>query len=266
MIPKINVEISGSSRLALLMKQCFGNQITEQINELNRIVGGNRISNAAVDIEGHGGVDQCNNGNLKLESLVDDGRLAVGVDNDDAIGGLGGAEDEFLVAGAELLGAVTVGEEAAGAPEGAGGDGVGANLLGHEVEDVVEERVGVDEHEAGVVAGEGGDEIECAAHANEGFVGVDDGHLVAEAIGVALEMVSSNSSTHLRIRAQQLLYHYRMNRHDLPPSILSLTPLGFFDFSFLSYYYKTILFLNLVFQYLKFGHSTHRFIISSYSY
>lgn len=217
------------------MKQSFGNQITEEINELNRIVGGNRISNAAVDIEGHGGVDQCNNGNLKLESLVDDGRLAVGVDNDDAIGGLGGAEDELLVAGAELLGTVTVGEEAAGAPEGAGGRGVGANLFGHEVENVVEERVGVDEHEAGVVAGEGGDEVEGAAHANEGFVGVDDGHFVAEAIGVALEMVSSNSSTHLRIRAQQLLYHYRMDRHAFPPSsILSLTllPLGFFDLSF----------------------------------
>jgi len=236
-IPGINFEISSRSsrRLALLMKQSFGNQITEEINELNRIVGGNRISNAAVDIEGHGGVDQCNNGNLKLESLVDDGRLAVGVDNDDAIGGLGGAEDELLVAGAELLGTVTVGEEAAGAPEGAGGRGVGANLFGHEVENVVEERVGVDEHEAGVVAGEGGDEVEGAAHANEGFVGVDDGHFVAEAIGVALEMVSSNSSTHLRIRAQQLLYHYRMDRHAFPPSsILSLTllPLGFFDLSF----------------------------------
>lgn len=229
MIPRIG---RSSSSLALLMKQCFGNQITEQINKLNRIVGGNRISNAVVDIGGHGGVDQCNNGNLKLESLVDNARLAVGVDNDDAIGGLGGTEDELLVAGAELLGAVAVGEEAAGAPEGAGGGGVGANLLGHEVEDVVEERVGVDEHEAGVVAGKGGDEVEGAAHANEGFVGVDDGHSVAEAIGVALEMVSNNSSTHLRIRAQQLLYHYRMDRHAFTPSILSPTPLGFFDLSF----------------------------------
>ena len=40
---------------------------------------------------------------------------------------------------------------------------VETDAFGHLVEDFVEERVGVDEHEAAVVAGEGGDEIEGAA-------------------------------------------------------------------------------------------------------
>lgn len=166
-------------------------------------------------MERHGGVDQGDNGNLKLESLVDDGRLALGVDDDDAIGRLGGAEDELLVAGAELLGAVAVGEEAAGAPEGAGGGAEGADCGGHEVEDVVEERVGVDEHEAAVVAGEGGHEVAGTAHANEGLVGIDYRHFVAESVRVLLQVVGCHSPTHLSVRAQKLLYYDRMDRHRL---------------------------------------------------
>lgn len=192
------------------------------------MIGGNRIGNALIDVEGHGGVDQGDDGNLKLESLVDDRRLTLGVDDEDAIGRLGGAEDELLVARAELLGAEAIGEEAAGAPERVGGGAVGAHLLGHEVEDFVEERVGVDEHEAAVVAGEGGHEVAGTAHANEGLVGVDDGHFVAEAIGELLQMVSGNTSTHLSIGAKQLLYHHRMDRH-LLSSLPLPAPLGFLD-------------------------------------
>ena len=157
---------SREAELVLLKKQGLGDQVTEQVNELNRRIGGNRVGDALERVEGHGGVDQGNNGDLKLVSLVDNRRLRVSVDDDDAVGRLGGAEDELLVARAELLRAVAVGEEAAGAPEGVGGGGVGANARGHEVEDVVEERVGVDEHEAPVAACQGRHEVEGAAHAD----------------------------------------------------------------------------------------------------
>lgn len=183
---------------------------------MDRIIGGNRIGNAVIDIERHGGVDQCNDGNVKLESLIDDGRLSFSVDNDNAIGRLGGTEDELLVARAELLRAVAVGKEAAGAPERVGGGAIGADLFGHEVENVVKERVGVDEHEAAVVAGQGGDEVAGTAHANKSLIGIYYGHFVAESVRVLLQMVSSNSPTHLSIRAQQFLYHDRVDCHALP--------------------------------------------------
>ena len=41
---------------------------------------------------------------------------------------------------------VAVGEEAADVPEGISRGGVGAHTGGHEVKDVIKERVGVDEH------------------------------------------------------------------------------------------------------------------------
>ncbi|QHO00440.1 uncharacterized protein DS421_13g406570 [Arachis hypogaea] len=128
-------------------------------------------------------------------------------------GGWVGAEDELLVARAELLGAVAVGEEAAGAPEGVGGGGVGADAGGHKVEDVVEERVGVDEHEPTVAACKGLHEVQGAPHAYQGFVRIYDCHLVPHAIRVLLQVMRRHSPPHLCIRAQQLLYHYRMHRH-----------------------------------------------------
>lgn len=190
---------------------------------MNRRIGGNGISNAFVTMERHARVDESDNGDLKLMSLVDNGRLAVSIENEDAIRGLGGTKAELLVARTELLGTVGIGQEATGAPEGVGGGRVGPNLLGHELEDFVVERVGVDEHEAATLAGEGGHEVARAAHANEGLVGVDDHHLVTEAIGVDLEMLLSNSPTQLGVRAQQLLNHDRMDRH-ASPSIRLIPP------------------------------------------
>lgn len=154
------------AEVVLLEKEGLGEEVAEQVNELYRGVGGDGIGNAAERVEGHVGGDEGDDRDVEAGRLVDDGGLGVGVEDDEAVGGLGGAEDELLVAGAELLGAVAVGEEAAGAPEGAGGGGVGADAGGHEVEDVVEERIGVDEHEAAPAAGQGRHEVEGAPHAD----------------------------------------------------------------------------------------------------
>ncbi|KAL0007800.1 hypothetical protein SO802_009302 [Lithocarpus litseifolius] len=61
------------------------------------------------------------------------------------------SEAELLVLRPELLRAPTVGEETTGAPQSVMVRIVEMDLLGHLVEDLVEERVGVDEHEASVV-------------------------------------------------------------------------------------------------------------------
>lgn len=79
---------------------------------------------------------------------------------------MSGTEAELFVARTELLGTVAVREETTGAPERVGRGAIGANLLGHEFEDFVEERVGVDEHESSVLACEGSHEVAGTAHAN----------------------------------------------------------------------------------------------------
>lgn len=197
----------------MLEEQGFGDEVAEEVNELEGGVGGDGVGNAGEGVEGHGGVDEGDDGDVELEGLVEDGGLAVGVDDDDAVGGLGGAEAELLVAGTELLGGVAVGEEAAGAPEGVGGGGVGAEAPRHQLEDVVEERVGVDEHEPPLLPCQRRHEVARAPHAYQRLVGVDDRHLVAEPIRVHLEVMRRHPPTTLRIRAQQLLYHDRMDRH-----------------------------------------------------
>lgn len=133
---------------------------------MDRGIDGNGISNAAVSVDGHGRVNESDNWNLEFESLIDDGGLALSVDDDDAIWWLSGTKAELLIARAELLGAVAVGEKATVAPERVGRGAIRANLLGHEFEDFVEERVGVDEHESSVMACEGSDEVAGTAHAN----------------------------------------------------------------------------------------------------
>lgn len=200
-------------QVLLLKKKCFGNQITEQIDKLNRRINRNWISNAAKSMEWHGRIDESYDWNLKFESLVNDRRFALSVDNDNAIGGLSGTEAELLVARAKLLGTVAVGEESTGAPERTGRRAVAADFFGHKVKDFIEERVGVDEHEASVLAGEGRDEIEGTTHAYQGLIGIDNGHFVAKAVSVFFEMMSGNLTTNVGIGAQKLLYHYRMDRH-----------------------------------------------------
>lgn len=108
---------------------------------------------------------------------------------------------------------MAVGEEAAGAPESVHGGSVAADLLGHLLEDFVPEGVGVDEHEAGLVLGHGGDELGGVAEAYEGLVRVDDGHAIAGAVGELLEVVGGDTAAQMGVRAQQLLYHYGVERH-----------------------------------------------------
>ena len=69
--------------------------------------------------------------------LENDRRLALGVKHDEAVRRLRGAEDDLLAAGAQLLRAVRVGEEAAGAPESGERRRVDADLLGRLLERVV---------------------------------------------------------------------------------------------------------------------------------
>lgn len=63
---------------------------------------------------------------------------------------------EFLVPGAELLGAATVGEESPKTPRGVIG---AADFGGHLGDNLVAEGIGVDEEEAGIKAGKGRDEV-----------------------------------------------------------------------------------------------------------
>lgn len=114
----------------LLEKQCFGNQITEKIDKLNRGVNGNGISNAAESMERHSRINKSDNWNVKFESLVNNRRLALGIDNDDAIGRLSGTEAKFLVARSKLLGTVAVGEKSTSTPERIGRGTVACKLRG----------------------------------------------------------------------------------------------------------------------------------------
>ena len=114
-------------------------------------------------------------------------RLPLSIQNHDTVRRLTRAEPDLPISGPELLGAVTVGEKTAELPGGVGGEV--SDFLGHLLDDFVEEGIGVGEEEATLKADEGGHEIACISHADEGLVGVDDGAAVAEAIGVDLEMV-----------------------------------------------------------------------------
>lgn len=164
-IPKINFGIS-ELQILLLEKQCFGNQITEEIDKLNRGINRNRISNAAESMKRHGRINERHNRNLKFISLVDNRRFTLSINNNDAIRRLGGTKTKPLVTRAKLLRVVTVSEESTSAPERIGRRTIAVNFFGHELEDFVEERVGVDEHEASVLASEGRDEVEGTTHAD----------------------------------------------------------------------------------------------------
>lgn len=192
----------GAAEPLLLQQKSLGDQITEQIDELHGIVGRDRVGDSLVNVERHGGVDKGHDGNLKLLGLEDDGRLSLGVEDDDAIGGLRGSEAELLVARTEPLGAETVGEEASGAPEGVLVGVVEADPLGHLLEDLVKERVGVHEQEAGLLPSHGANEGAGAAERDKGFVRVDDGHAIADAVRVSLEVVGRHAPPQVGVRVQ----------------------------------------------------------------
>lgn len=113
----------------------------------------------------------------------------------------------------ELLGTVAVREEAASAPQHVHGGAVAPNPLRHLLDDFVPEGVGVDEHEAGLLLGEGGDELGGAAEADEGAVGVDDGHAIAGSVGELLEVVGGDTAAQMGVGAEQLLYDYGVESH-----------------------------------------------------
>lgn len=193
-------------------KEGLGDEIAEEVNELNRIISRNRVRDLVVVVQRNRGINERNNGNAQARGLENDGGLPVGVEDDEAVGGLGRGEAEALVAVAELLWAAAVGEEAAGAPEGRHGGRVATNLLRHQVDYVVEEWVRVDEHEAGVLAGQGRHEVGGAAEGDQGLVGVDDGDVVADSQCQMLRVVPHHSSPYVGVRAQQLLYQQRLQR------------------------------------------------------
>lgn len=115
---------------------------------------------------------------------------------------MGGPEANLLTAGPELLGAVAVGEEPTSAPQQVHGGAVAADLLRHLLDDLIPEGVGVDEHEAGLLLGEGGDELGGGAEADECSIRVDDGHAIAGSIGELLEVVGCYSTTQMGVGAQ----------------------------------------------------------------
>lgn len=133
---------------------------------MNRRINGNGISNAIESMDGHCRIDKSDNWNVKFESFVDDRRFTLSVDNDDAIRWLSGTETKPLVARTKLLRAVTVGEEPTSAPKNVGRRTVTTDFFGHKFEDFIEERVGVDEHEASILTRERRNEVEGTAHAN----------------------------------------------------------------------------------------------------
>lgn len=79
-----------------------------------------------------------------------------------------GPKTQLLVPRPKLLRASTVGQKPTKSPVliGLCGEAAIADLLCHVIEDVVEERVGVDEEEFGIAARELGDEIESVAERN----------------------------------------------------------------------------------------------------
>lgn len=195
-----------------ITKEGLGDEIAKEVDELDGVVGGDRIGDLVKVVGRHGGVDERDDGNAESMGLEDDGGLAVRVEDDEAIGGLCGAKEELLVARAELLRAAAVGEEATGAPERVEGRGIAANLPGHLLDDVVEEGVGVYEHETAILVGQRRHELGSVAEADEGFVRIDYGHPIAHSVCEYFQMVTHHTPTQLRVRAQQLLYHYRMQR------------------------------------------------------
>lgn len=206
--------VLGSSELLLLEQESLGDHITEEVHELHRVVGRDRVLYLPVALPRHAGVHERHHGDLQLRGLLDDRRLPLGVHDHEAVGRLRGAEADLLVAGAELLGAAAVGEEPARPPQRVAAGGVAPDPPRHLLHDLVEQRVGVDEHEAAALARQGGDEVAGVAEADEGAVGVDDGHAVAGAVGEELEVVGGcDAAAEVGVRAQELLDDDGVERH-----------------------------------------------------
>lgn len=90
---------------------------------------------------------------------------------------------------------------------------VDSNLAGHLLDDLIEEWIGVDEEKVGLLASEEGDEVAGISQAYECLVRVDDGLTVADAISEDLEMVLGHAPTLVGVRAEELLYHSRVDCH-----------------------------------------------------
>lgn len=118
--------------------------------------------------------------------------------------------------GSKLLGAVAVRQEPSDLPEVRRAVvvvRVALDAARGELDDLVEERVRVDEEDVPPRAGEVGDEARGAAEADQGFVGVDDGHPVAGPVGVLLEMVLRGAAAEVGAGVEELLDYRRVERH-----------------------------------------------------
>ncbi|PON41383.1 hypothetical protein TorRG33x02_338250 [Trema orientale] len=179
--------------IVVVKKEGLGDEIAEEVNKLEGVIGGDGIGDLREVVQGHSGVDEGDDGNAEAMGLEDDRGLAVRVEDDEAIRGLSGTEAELLVAGAELLGAEAIGEEATGAPERVHGRGVAADLLGHVLDDLVKQWVGVHEHESALLLSQGGDELGGVAEADEGFVRVHDRRPIATSVREHLQMLTHHT-------------------------------------------------------------------------
>lgn len=85
--------------------------------------------------------------------------------------------------------------------------------LRHLRDDLIEDRVGVDEEQPRIVAGEVADEVAGVADAHQALVGVDDADAVARALREDLEVVLRHAPADVRVRVDELLYQYGVERH-----------------------------------------------------
>ena len=92
---------------------------------------------------------------------------------------------------------------------------VALDAAGSELDDLVEERVRVDEVDVPPHVREVGDEAGGAAEADQGFVGVDYGHPVAGPVRVLFEMVLGGAAAEMGAGVEKLLDHCGVERHCL---------------------------------------------------
>lgn len=84
-----------------------------------------------------------------------------------------------------------------------------------ELDDFVEERIGVDEEDVASHVSEVSDEMSGATETNQGFVGVDDCHSVTRPVSVLLEMMLGGATAEMCSGVQKLLDYCGVDRHRL---------------------------------------------------
>lgn len=116
----------------------------------------------------------------------------------------------------ELLGTVTVGQKPTHLPQihrAVVIVRIPLDATGSELDDLVEERIGVDEEDVPPHVREVRHEMGGATEADQGFIGVDYGHPVTRPVGVLLEMVLGRATAEMCAGVQKLLDYCRVDRH-----------------------------------------------------